>query len=186
MADAKRDAVPDVREAVGLFHDARALEAAIGALETAGVDRAEISILAREENAASPHPHRTAEDPAAPRQGPNTDVEMQQGRTLATSMAAVVAAFAASGVIVMTGGAAVAAIAAAVAAAGGTGIIGAALGAAAGENREEFLHQQIDRGGILLWVKVRDGAQGVKIRAILERYGGSAVHEHDIDIYPAR
>ncbi len=42
-----------IREAVGVFHDTAALEAAIDELSSAGFDRAEISLLADEATVAA-------------------------------------------------------------------------------------------------------------------------------------
>jgi hypothetical protein len=181
-------AEPVVQEVVGFFDDPERLYAAISEIVRAGVDRAEISLLARDEVAehalARESTRALAEDPNAPRGAPMTDTDMRQGRTLATSLGAVIAAFAASGVTVLTGGAAAAAIAAAVAA-GGIGFVGAALGKVAGEERARFLREQIDRGGILLWVRIKDSNAERRIQEILARHGAAAVHAHDNPAYPA-
>jgi hypothetical protein len=182
-------AEPTVHEAVGLFDDPEKLHAAISELVRAGVDRADISLLARDEEAERALEREStkdlAEDPGAPRESPITDTDVRQGRTLATSLGAVIAAFAASGVTVLTGGAAAAAIAAAVAAGGGIGFVGAALGKVAGEERARFLREQIDRGGILLWVRIKDSNAERRIQEILARHGAAAVHAHDNPAYPA-
>ena len=186
---AERNWGPKVHEMVALFHDRERLETALGELESAGVDRAEISLLARSEDAEAPlRPSGTPgaeDDPRAPREAATTDTDVRQGRTLATSLGAVVAAFAASGLAVMTGGAAAAAISAAVLAGGGVAFIGATAGEAAGKRHAAFLQEQLERGGILLWVKVRDAAQEPKIAAILESHGASDVHAHDVSVYPS-
>lgn len=119
------DETRTIREVVGIFHDADALNETITELTSAGVDRAEMSVLARdgllEGGVAEDYDtaRQAAADPAAPREAVIADTDIRQGRTLATSMASVIAAFAATGAVVLTGGAAAAAIAAAVAAAGG-------------------------------------------------------------------
>jgi hypothetical protein len=125
-----------------------------------------------------------AEDPGARREAPLTDTDVRQGRMLATSLGAVIAALAASGITVLTGGAAAAAIATAVAAGGGAGLVGATLGKAAGEQRARFLQEQIDRGGILLWVRIKDPSAERRIQEILTRHRASAVHTHDVPAFP--
>lgn len=188
MKQSTRDDEPKVHEIGALFDDPERLEAAIGELESAGVDRARLSVLAREVEQSPPPPDMQSieEDPALPREPPTTKTDVRQGRVLATSIGAAFAALAASGVTIMTGGAAAAAIAAAALAGGGVGLIGATAGTAAEERREDFLRKQLDRGGILLWVKVHDRSEEPKITKILERYGATGVHAHDIDVYPAR
>jgi len=174
------------REAVGLFHDPHALEGAISDLVAAGVDRAEMSILAREgyldgDLTKNYGDMRQAEDdPAAPRQAVYADTDVRQGRTLLTSMASVIAAFAASGAVVMTGGAALAAIAAAVGAGGGVGAIGALVGARAGDEQHKFLDEQLARGGIVLWVKITEPSNEPRVREILARHAAADVHVRDV------
>jgi hypothetical protein len=175
-----------VREAVGVFRDPDALNGAISDLVSAGVDRAELSLLSQEGildgNLAKNYGNtRTAEDdPAAPRQAVYADTDVRQGRTLVTSMASVIAAFAASGVVVLTGGAALAAIGAALGAAGGIGAVSAMVGKHAADEQQKHLEQQLARGGILLWVKIMDPAKEARICGILARHAAEDVHIHDI------
>lgn len=173
-------------EAVAVFHDPTALNGAISDLVGAGVDRAEMSILAREgyldgdlvKNYADMR--HAEDDPNAPRHAVYADTDVRQGRTLLTSMASVVAALAASGAVVATGGAALPAIAAAIAAGGGVGAIGAMVGRQAGAEQRKFLEIQLARGGILLWVKIAEPANEPRIRAILLRHAGDDVHVRDV------
>ena len=175
-----------IREAVGMFHDPHALNGAISELAGAGVDRAEMSILAREGyldgDLAKPYAdmRRAEDDPAAPRHAIYADTDVRQGRTLLTSMASVIAALAASGAVVMTGGAALPAIAAAIGAGGGVGAIGALIGKHAGDEQQKYLDEQLAHGGILLWVKIADPANESRIRAILMRHAAADVHARDV------
>ncbi len=179
-------AATTIREAVGVFHDPDKLNGAISDLSGAGVDRAEMSILAREGyldgDLAKPYADmRNAEDdPNAPRHAVYADTDVRQTRTLLTSMASVIAAFAASGAVVATGGAALAAIAAAVGAGGGIGVIGALIGKRGGDEQQKYLEEQLSHGGILLWVKITDPANEARIRAILTRHAAADVHARDV------
>jgi len=169
-----------------VFHDADALEAAVSDLVSAGVDRAELSLMAQEgvlEGAPARHYDDTRgaeDDSAAPRQAVYADTDVRQGRTLVTSMAAVVAALAASGVVVLTGGAAIPAFLAAAGAGGGAGALGALVGRLAGDERRRFYQDQIGRGGILLWVKIMNPAQEPRVCEILKRRAASDVHVHEV------
>src|SRR4051812_5539584 len=128
LTDGNTTTEPIVHEAVGLFDDPERLHGAISELSQAGVDRADMSLLAGEEADRALRQESTknlAEDPGARREAPLTDTDVRQGRMLATSLGAVIAALAASGITVLTGGAAAAAIATAVAAGGGAGLVGA-------------------------------------------------------------
>lgn len=175
-----------VREAVALFHDPDALNGAVSDLVGAGVDRAEMSILAREgylDGDLVKHygdMQKAEDDPTAPRQAVYADTDVRQGRTLITSMASAIAALAAGGAVVMTGGAALPAIAAAVGAGGGVGMISALVGKSAGDEQQKFLDSQLARGGILLWVKIAEPSNEPRIRAILIRHAGDDVHVRDV------
>jgi hypothetical protein len=179
---------PMIHEAVGVFHDPAALQAAISDLASAGVDRAEMSLLAQDgvlEGAPAKDyasARQTADDPAAPRQAIFADTDLRQGRTLLTSMASVIAAFAASGIVVMTGGAALAALAAALGAGGGAGVVGALAGRRAGAAQEQYLAEQMAHGGILLWTKITRPEREAQLLDILTRHCATDVHVHDVPV----
>jgi hypothetical protein len=170
-----------LREAVGLFHDPDELNAAVSDLQSSGFDRAEISLLAREGildgHLAKDYPdmHDAERDAAAPRQAVVGETDVRQARTLGTSMAAVVAAFAALGITIFSGGAAAAALAAAAAAGGGAGAVGYALGQRAEHDEENHISQQLARGGVLLWVRSRDAEHERRASEILSRHGATAI-----------
>jgi hypothetical protein len=69
---------------------------------------------------------------------------------------------------------------AAVLAAGGVGAAGALVGRAAGEEEKDFLQEQIDRGGVLLWVRIRDAEAERRALDILRRHSAHDVHVHDL------
>ena len=177
---------PMIREAVGVFHAQAALEGAISDLTRAGVDRAEMSILAQDDlvtgepTKIGASTRQEAEDPATPRGAIYGDTDIRQGRTLLTSMAGAIAALAAGGAVVLTGGAALAALAAAIGAGGGAGAIGALVGQHTGAVQQKFLAEQMARGGILLWVKIMRAEQEGPIRDILARHAATDVHVHEI------
>jgi hypothetical protein len=179
-----------VREAVGVFHTPDALNGAISDLISAGVDRSALSLMAQagilEGTPAEDYRHARAveDDPSVPRQAIYTDTDVRQGRTLLTSMASVIAAFAASGVVVLTGGAALAALAAAVGVGGGVGAAGALIGKRVGDEQTKHLEEQLARGGILLWVQIMDPATEGRICTILAEHAADDVHVHHIAASP--
>ena len=170
-----------LREAVALFHDPERLDSAVSELQGSGFDRAEISLLAREgildgqlaKDYADTHDAEA--DPDAPRQAVVAETDVRQARTLGTSMAAVVGAFAALGITIFSGGAAAAALAAAAAAGGGAGAIGYALGQRAGRSEDDYIRGQIERGGVLLWVRARDPEHERRAGEILARHGATDI-----------
>ena len=129
-----------VLEAVAVFDDPDRLENAMSDLQSNGIDRSNLSLLAHP-SLAERLPARSrdvADDPATPRDSAVTDTDIRQGRVLGTSLAATIAALAAAGFTVATGGVAAATVAAAAVAAGGVGAVGALLGRRLGEDQEAF------------------------------------------------
>jgi hypothetical protein len=174
-----------IREAVAVLHDPEALQAAVSDLQSHGFDRAEISFIARE--GFSGH---VAEDyreagevedkPGVTREAPTDETDIRQRRTLDISMAATIAAFAAVGFTVLSGGAPVLAAGVGAVAAGGVGGLGALLGRLYGQGQERFVQEQIDRGGVLLWVRTRDAEAETRALDILRRHAAEDAHVHEV------
>lgn len=187
MSDAQTNArpAPTTDEVVGLFRSADAVESAISALVSAGWDRSELSLLAQKSAINSTPPiggataEQAADDPETTRAPVVSEPDIQQARTLATSLAGVTAAFLAAGATVLTGGATLVAVIGAAAAGGGAAVAVEALGQWVGHSRAEFLDQQIKRGGIMLWVMLRTPDQEARAREILTRHGAEIIHAHE-------
>jgi hypothetical protein len=185
MPEAASPQATKLREIVGVFHSIEGVESAIAELATEGFDRADMSILGEEHllsgnaSTAVRDTQRLADDPTAPRQPIISDSDIRQGRTLATSLAGVVAAFVATGATILTGGGVAAAVIGAAAAGGGASAVVNAVGRLAGNKHQEFFEDQIRHGGILLWVALREPDDEGMARLILERHGATDVHVHE-------
>jgi hypothetical protein len=166
-----------LREAIAVFHDADALEAAVSELQSHGFNRADISFLANE---APEQERRIADSPDAPRSAPVSDSDVRQGRALAASMAATIAGFAAAGFTVATGGTFLLALGAGAVAAGGIGAASAFIGKKAADQTTSFLDAEFARGGVLLWVRTRDPQWERRALEVLRRHSGQDVHLHDL------
>ncbi|NJO36444.1 MAG: hypothetical protein HC871_01065 [Rhizobiales bacterium] len=179
--------VRPVREAVGYFDDPDKLFSAISDLQGAGFDRSYLSILAREsflEGDPKGHyddTHDAESDPDAQRSAVIADTDVRQVRTMTTSIAGLVTADVALGVTIVTGGVAAAALAAA-AAGGLAAALAAGIGYRAGQSEEDFLQEQIARGGIVLWVKTPDRELEEKAVDILDRNGATEAHVRDMPV----
>lgn len=175
-----------IREVVGAFRSADWLEDAITELASKGWDKSEMSLLAQDgvfQPGIPDHGHdmqQTADEAEVKRSPVVEEEDVRQGRTLATSLAAVIAAFAASGATILTGGGALAAVIGAAAAGGGAGAAVNTIGRWISGSRSDFLRDQIDQGGILLWVKVQGVEQEALASDILRRHGATDVHVHEI------
>ncbi|MGE0724951.1 MAG: hypothetical protein AB7O45_11280 [Alphaproteobacteria bacterium] len=174
---------PQFEELVGTFHSAEQLEAAIDELTRSGWDRADLSLLASDGviaphlPPATPPPSIADDSDATEKASVVKEDDVRQGRTLAVSLTGVIAAFAAAGATVVTGGGVLAAIVGAAAAGGGAAGAMEAIGRWVGRNRESFLQEQIDRGGLLLWVTLHKPEDEARAAAILRRHGGTYVHQ---------
>jgi hypothetical protein len=176
-------ATETIREAVAVFDEPRALEIAISEVQSRGVDRAQLSILAPPSLEAwwPKGPARTAGDRSLSREAVVSDTDRRQGRVLGTSLAATIAGFAAAGVTVATGGVAAATIAAVAAAAGGAGLAGALIGRELAREQTSFFDAQLAAGGVLLWVSIRDPDAEQTVIDVLRRHSAHvSVHDHPV------
>jgi hypothetical protein len=175
-----------VREAVGVFHDRDSLLTAAEDLLSAGFDRSEISLLAGERAVQAKLGHayqkvqELEDDAAVPRAAFVGNHSLAIGRTGLIGGLAYIGATVAAGAVVASGGAVAAAIAAAVAAGGGGGLIGAWAARLLGRDRAKELQNQLDHGGLLLWVRVRDEVHERRATEILSKSGAEDVHVHEL------
>jgi hypothetical protein len=176
--------ISTISEAVGIFHRAEDLQAAIDELLSSGFHRSELSLLAGALTVEEKLGHRykkvspLADDPAVSRSAyisPEAIGDAQGG--LIGGLVYVGAAVAA-GVVVASGGT-LAAIVTAVVLAGGTGgLLGSVLATWLGEHHAGYLQEQIDRGGLLLWVRTRAIADEKRATGILKKHSAGEVHIH--------
>ncbi len=174
------------REAVGVFHDEPAMQSAVDELLLAGFDRSTLSLLASAHAVEAKLGHKydkvadVEDDLSVPRAafiGKDSRVE---GEAAAISGLAYVGAIGTVGAIVGTGGTVGLAILGAAAAGGLGGLVGAALARFMDRHHAHYLQDQLDRGGLLLWVSVDGAEREAKVREILEKCGADHVHLHDV------
>jgi hypothetical protein len=178
--------VQTVREAVGVFHDRAGFQSAVEELMTAGFDRAELSLLASEHAVETKlgHAYRKVQeledDPTVPRAAYVGDHSLVEARTGVIGGLAYIGAMIGVGAAVASGGTLVAAIAAAALAGGGGGLIGGWATRFLGRDRAAEMQRQLDHGGLLLWVHLRDDAHEQRAVEILRRNGADDVHVHEL------
>ena len=174
------------REAVGVFHDWTALQACVDDLLSSGFDRSELSLLAGQKAVEEKLGHVYAkvaeleDDPEVPRTAFVGRDSFIEGRTGVIGALAYIGAAAAIGGVVASGGTLAAAIAAAAVAGGSGGLIGTLATRWLGRDRAKEIQSQIDRGGLLLWVRARDRAHEDRAVAVLNRHSADHVHVHDL------
>jgi hypothetical protein len=167
-----------IREVVGAFDDAESLENAVFALETHGLDRAAFSLLADEATVERKLGHRyqrvaeMEDEPSAPREtffSRVSRVEAEYG--LAIGLASI-------GALALAGGGALPALVAA----GSGAAIGGVLGRMMHRHHARAVQEQLTRGGLLLWVNVRDGAQEKLVVEVLSAHAAHDVHVHEFTV----
>ena len=165
------------REVVAVFNDIETLEEAVYTLETRGFDRAAFSLLASEESVKQKLGHRyqrvseTEDDPMVPRDTFFSRISRLEAEYLPAP------ALAAIGVLVVAGTGAILPV---VIAAGGGALIGAALGHVMHERHATRVREQLERGGLLLWVSVRTVGEEDTALEVLRAHSAHDVHSHEI------
>lgn len=176
--------VRTVREAVGIFSSPENLQDAIDELLSSGFHRAELSLLASEHAVEEKLHHRyekvgaLADDPTVPRAAYVSTEAIGGAEGGLIGGLAYVGAVVAAGAIVASGGTLAAAIVAATLAGGTGGLIGSFLAKWVGDHHAHYLQEQMDLGGLLLWVNTRDIALEKRAVDILKKHSGGEVHVH--------
>ena len=175
-----------VREAVGVFHDWGSLQAAVDELQVSGFDRAEISLLAGEKTVQDKLGHvyekvaDLEDDANTPRAAYVGRDSMVEAKTGVIGALAYVGAIATVGAVVASGGTLAWALAGAAMAGGGGGLIGAVAARWLGRDRARDLQAQLDKGGLLLWVRLRDHEHEKRASDILTKHSADDVHVHEM------
>lgn len=173
-----------VREAVGVFKSAETLQAAIDDLLQSGFNRAELSLLASEHAVEEKLGHRYrkvssfADDPHIPRAAYVSPEAIGGAEGGLIGVLMYVGAMAAAGAIVASGGTLTAVIVGAALSGGAGGLIGSLLAKWVGEDHAHHLQQQVDYGGLLLWVRTWTPSHEDRAISILKKHSGEQVHIH--------
>jgi hypothetical protein len=164
-----------IREAVGVFDEEKALDAAVYDLETRGFDRAAFSLLATENAVEKKLGHRYREvremedEPGAPRETFFSRVSRLESEYLPAPILAAIGALALAGV---GPGLTV------VVAAGAGAALGGALGRLIHEHHAARVGEQLARGGLVLWVNLRNAHEEETAIEVLH-----ASHAHDVHVH---
>jgi outer membrane lipoprotein SlyB len=172
-----------VREAVAVFEDWSSLETAVDELLEAGFAKEDISLLAGHDTVVAKLGHmyerveELEDDPNVPRTAFVSSKAIGRREDMVIGSLTVLPALLAAGVVVASAGAVAAAIA-------GTAVAGAAIGTALArwmdQRHATWLQEQMDRGGILLWVRTPDTAAERRALGILTGHSVHDVHIHEI------
>lgn len=174
------------REAVGLFDSAERLERAVNALQAAGFNRSELSILASDEaiRGRLGHGWQATGDLAdlltVPRTVHEESESLAEARSGIVAAAGYVPAMIGSVVVAASGGTILAIVAVALASCGIGGTVGLWLARMYGRDHAMALATHLEHGGLLLWVYARDETHETRALDVLRRAGATDVHLHDL------
>ena len=172
----------EIREAVGIFDSEKQLQAAIDDLLSHGFNRAEISVLAPVSAVEEKLGHRfksvaeIEDDPEAMSKAyvPVETIGDAEGAVIGSLL--YVGAFA--GIVLVASGGALAAALAALAL-GGTGTaVGVALARFIKQHHADYIADQLEKGGLLLWVRTWDQKDEAKAVELLSAHSAHDVHIH--------
>ena len=139
-----------VCEVIGVFHTAADLESAIDELLRSGFDRAELSLLANEDAIRKKLGRHYS---SVGEMADDTEVPR--------------AAFVSTEAIGDAEG-------------GPGGMLGSALARWVGRQHAAYLHDQIQKGGLLLWVRVWNESDEERALGIVAKHAADQVHSHGI------
>ena len=169
-------------EAVAIFHDVADLDAAVEKLIEAGFDKGDVSLLASEATVGEKLGHRYGrveemeDEPRAPRVAYRTLAEFADNeRTIANSLTYLPAVIAAGTVVASAGVVAAAITGAAV----GGAVLSTVLARWLDKTHADHLQEQLEHGGLLLWVNAPTEEKQEAAVRILKGHAASDVHVHD-------
>ena len=174
-------------EAGGVLHHCDNLQAAVDELMNNGFDRADISMLAGEEVIERKLGHvyekvsELEDEPNVPRIAFVERDSVTEGKASAIGTLGYVGAVAAVGAVVASGGALAWVLLAGAAGGGGGAALGSLLARAMGRGRAKDTEAQINKGGLLLWVRTCSTDRERRATEILKKHGADDVHVHSFE-----
>ncbi|GER08690.1 hypothetical protein GCM10007972_26690 [Iodidimonas muriae] len=173
-----------VREAVAVFETVETLQEAIDDLLSSNFDRAELSLLAGEHAVEEKLGHvykkieELEDDPNVPTVAYISTESIGDAKGALIGAPMYIAACTAAGIAIAVGGPLAAAITAGAAAGGAGAIIGGVLASIVGKHHADYLHEQLEHGGLILWVRTKDAEHEERAKRILAKHSAHDVHVH--------
>lgn len=174
-----------VREAVAVFEDVSSLEAAVGELRAVGFPESAISLLAGHDSVEKKlgrmyqRVEELEDDPRAPRTAFVSEKNLDERESWVLGSLTYLPTLLAAGTVVASAGAVAAAIV-------GTAVGGALIGTVfthwMDRRHADWLQEQLDRGGILLWVSTPTAEDERKAIDVLTKYSAHDIHIHEIPV----
>ncbi|MDB5714192.1 MAG: hypothetical protein JWO15_1589 [Sphingomonadales bacterium] len=172
------------REVVGTFHDVEALEATANVLMSSGFDRAALSLIATEDVVRKQFGSRLTkvenlgDHPDTPRIAYMNHDDVAIGRGALIGGLSYLGAVAGTAAVLTSGGAALPALAVAAAGGVGGGSLGALLGSWLNAETAKKISDEVERGGLILWVGTHSIDDDERASDIMIANGAYGVHAH--------
>ena len=175
-----------IREAVGVFGDADAMQQAIEDLLSSGFEHADLSLLASEETVDKKLGHKykkvteIEDDAAVPRSRYVSQDAIAEGEYVFTGGLVILGALSTAVFVVASGGALAGALTGAVLGGGTWGVLGELLARFIGAQHADYIQEQLTHGGLLLWVGCSNSERENSAMEILSKHSGRDVHVHTL------
>ncbi|WP_435311834.1 hypothetical protein [Primorskyibacter sedentarius] len=176
--------VIDIPEAVGVFDKFEDLQQAFYDLRMVGIHHSDISLLAGEKalqeklGTAYWRSSELEDDPRAPRAHFVSEEAMGELEGAIAGGFFFVGSYIAMAAMLTPASTLAASIAAIAIGGSPAAVIGTLLARRAGKNHKDYYTRQIEHGGILLWVRLRDKEHEKLAVEILKGHSGRDVHVH--------
>lgn len=175
-----------IREAVGVFRDQRSLQSAVDGLLIAGFDRSYLSVLADRSSVEAKLGHAVEtvseleDDSEVPTRAFIGIDSLTEGKGVLFGVPFYVGACAAAILVLASGGTLVTAFVAAALVGIVCMAIGIVLVRVIGKRQARRLSEQMDRGGLLLWVRTPTPEDERRAIETMRVNGAEDVHVHDL------
>jgi len=169
------------KEAVGVFTNAHDLQEAIRTLEGSAFPRQDISVMGQQSDLYEIFHKDKNESTLEAMSDPNVDriaPSRPEEQTIGTSALIGGSAYVGAMAMALSAGAVAvpAIVGAAVLGAAGGGTIGAVLAKLLGDRYHRTIEEQIERGGLLLWVRTPDEHKEMLAKVIMRQHHAQNVH----------
>ncbi|SHG24569.1 hypothetical protein SAMN02745157_3793 [Kaistia soli DSM 19436] len=166
------------REIVAIFSDEASLNNAVDDLMEIGVTRADLSVLARRDELAGVPTEKLEDNASTPRSAYASPDARTEGLAAVTGGPALVAGLGGAWAVGAVGAALVPAIAITAGSAAALGAVGLLFVRFFGRKHAAHIQDQIDAGGLLLWIHAPEPSGDTAILDILAKRGARHVHVH--------
>jgi hypothetical protein len=186
MNEERGGAKGEIREVVGVFRSVDSLQAAIDGLLVSGFDRSEISLLDEDEvvraTRGSEGSIELEDDNGAPRSSYIETESLSEGKAALVGGLFYIGALMGAGAWSMSSGFFSSPIVAGAVTGAIAGFAGLGLAMLIGKRQAKWARAQVERGGLLLWVRTWTEQRERQAVSLMQQYGGHHVHVHAVAV----